>query len=204
MLLPAGVALLASLTGSLHCLGMCGPLRLLAAGGARSGFAYQFGRGTSYLTLGAIAGSIGASLPSWILFPLLAFLAVLSFAGVRLLPASVAKKHHQLLVWASARPFFLGLGSGLLPCGLLHGWIAAAAATGHILNGALLLGALWLGTIPALEGAATVLRKPLEKTRRRFPRAVPIAFLLLALIPIGLRLRPVVQPSAPTCHEHVH
>jgi hypothetical protein len=61
---------LASLTGSLHCAGMCGPFVALYAGGdpsrgLRRGAAhavYNSGRLAGYLALGAIAGSLGAAL----------------------------------------------------------------------------------------------------------------------------------------------
>jgi sulfite exporter TauE/SafE len=58
----------ASLAGSLHCAGMCGPLVLLWAGdGAdprdtRLGhLAYNAGRGIAYAAMGAIAGAVGAA-----------------------------------------------------------------------------------------------------------------------------------------------
>ena len=59
----------ASLAGSLHCAGMCGPLVVLWAGDrptsrdARLGhLAYHAGRLFAYATMGAVAGAIGAAL----------------------------------------------------------------------------------------------------------------------------------------------
>ena len=63
--------LVASLFGSLHCAGMCGPLAAFAVGGSQrrtSGMrvgvhlAYHGGRLTTYGLLGAIAGLVGAAL----------------------------------------------------------------------------------------------------------------------------------------------
>lgn len=58
----------ASLAGSLHCAGMCGPLVLLWAGeggdprAARLGhLAYNAGRLLAYAAMGAVAGAIGAA-----------------------------------------------------------------------------------------------------------------------------------------------
>ncbi|HEX6852533.1 MAG TPA: sulfite exporter TauE/SafE family protein [Candidatus Polarisedimenticolaceae bacterium] len=58
----------ASLAGSLHCAGMCGPLVLLWAGegedprAARFGHvAYNAGRLVAYAAMGAVAGAIGAA-----------------------------------------------------------------------------------------------------------------------------------------------
>ncbi|MFO0943410.1 MAG: sulfite exporter TauE/SafE family protein [Pirellulales bacterium] len=58
----------ASLLGSLHCVGMCGPLAIWAAGAERehrssgiwlSSMLYHFGRGLTYAIAGLIAGGLG-------------------------------------------------------------------------------------------------------------------------------------------------
>lgn len=63
-----GAVFLASLLGSLHCLGMCGGLVALWAGragcqgslaGARAHLAYHLGRAASYALVGAVAGALG-------------------------------------------------------------------------------------------------------------------------------------------------
>jgi sulfite exporter TauE/SafE len=62
----------ASLLGSLHCVGMCGPLVAVAVGldgsgtGSRSALhvAYHGGRLVSYLLLGAVGGGLGAGFDS--------------------------------------------------------------------------------------------------------------------------------------------
>jgi sulfite exporter TauE/SafE len=61
--------MVASVLGSLHCIGMCGPLALWASGaGNRDGrvgtrlLAYHLGRLATYLTAGGIAGLAGAML----------------------------------------------------------------------------------------------------------------------------------------------
>lgn len=62
--------LIASLVGSLHCAGMCGPFMAIVAGGdggARARrwqchFAYHFGRLVVYATIGALFGLLGAAL----------------------------------------------------------------------------------------------------------------------------------------------
>ena len=59
----------ASLIGSLHCVGMCGPLAVMAGNATRSGvprvpalFAYHGGRLFAYGILGLIAGLIGSGI----------------------------------------------------------------------------------------------------------------------------------------------
>ena len=56
----------ASLVGSLHCVGMCGPFALMAGAHARSpgqavvpAMAYSIGRWVTYSLLGIVAGSLG-------------------------------------------------------------------------------------------------------------------------------------------------
>jgi len=50
------------------------------------------------------------------------------------------------------RGYGLGIALGFLPCGLLYGALAAAAARGDALTAAFAMAAFWLGTVPALLG----------------------------------------------------
>lgn len=67
MIAVLSAVLVASLVGSLHCVGMCGGLVAFAAGSAPPGrrvlahAAYHGSRGLAYLLLGAISGSLGAA-----------------------------------------------------------------------------------------------------------------------------------------------
>ena len=137
---------------------------------------YHLGRGTSYALIGAVAatvaGHVGA-LPGlrWLSVALLAF-AALFFLGyaVKGLSAWVPKLLPTLdgafqrwwgdRVSRLARPLFgnptglrgyaLGLALGFIPCGLLYGAVAVAAASGSALTGALGMAAFTLGTVPSL------------------------------------------------------
>jgi sulfite exporter TauE/SafE len=72
MITLLGAVLLASLLGSLHCAGMCGPFAAFAVfpgqnggpdrGRLRLHLAYHGGRLASYASLGALAGALGAAL----------------------------------------------------------------------------------------------------------------------------------------------
>ena len=64
MLTLAMAVIVASLLGSLHCVGMCGPLALWVTGGGSSRAtisAYHVGRLSTYLIAGAVAGILGAA-----------------------------------------------------------------------------------------------------------------------------------------------
>lgn len=198
------VAFFAALAGSLHCVGMCGPLRLLSKASFSAGLRYQSGRLAAYLLLGSGAGAIGFFLPPWLLYSLVAAAIAAHFLPAKFLPG-LHRLKSTLLLAASAGPGFIGFASGLIPCGMLHAWVAAAALTHSAFTGGLMLGLLWLGTLPALELSARSLRYPLEKLRLRFPRALPILLLLLALVPIGLRngwsADPKQPAKGPSCHQ---
>ncbi|EMI18058.1 integral membrane protein [Rhodopirellula maiorica SM1] len=64
MLTLAMAVMVASLLGSLHCVGMCGPLALWVTGGGSSRAtisAYHLGRLSTYLIAGTAAGILGAA-----------------------------------------------------------------------------------------------------------------------------------------------
>lgn len=196
----AAVALAAAFGASLHCAAMCGPIRLLAP---RGRVAYQAGRGLAYGALGGAAGLLGWSLPPWALVAFVAAAALMILLRVSL-PSPWRGFSSRLTFAASRRPLTLGLASGLLPCGLLHGWVAVAAATASPVRGALVLGALWLGTLPALELGPWLLAKPLGRAYRMFPRALPLSMLLLAAAPAVWRARAAfaAKGQAAECHHH--
>lgn len=193
-------ALLAALSGSLHCLGMCGPIRLMAP---ERRWAYQLGRLSAYLLLGGITGLLGAALPSWASLAVVGLCFVVYFLPIKL-PAKIRTTQVKILQLAAKQPFFLGMGSGLLPCGMLHAWLAVAVASRSPVIGSALMGVLWLGTLPALEAGAGVLRKPVTLFRSRFPRFAPFLFLLLALLPVALRAQMAVSPEKAPAHCQHH
>jgi uncharacterized protein len=49
-----------------------------------------------------------------------------------------------------SRAFGIGFFTTFLPCGWLYVFALVAAGTGHVLSGALVMFAFWIGTIPAL------------------------------------------------------
>jgi hypothetical protein len=50
------------------------------------------------------------------------------------------------------RGYALGVALGFIPCGLVYGALAAAAAGGNGLTAAFAMAAFWLGTVPMLFG----------------------------------------------------
>jgi sulfite exporter TauE/SafE len=140
---------------------------------------YHFGRGTTYMALGAVGALATRQLAEiealhWVAAALLAFAAVF-FIGYAVrglgivLPGTqglgldagggegtLARAWGRTIKPLFARPtgfrgYALGLALGFLPCGLLYGALAAAAAGGEWLT-AFGMAAFWLGTTPALLG----------------------------------------------------
>jgi len=102
--------LVASLLGSGHCAGMCGPIMLFAISGmeattaSRGGLhiAYHAGRGVSYVVLGAIAGAVGTAFDfggSFIGFQrgaAVVFGVLMMLAGISLLAAHLGVRMQRL------------------------------------------------------------------------------------------------------------
>lgn len=191
-------ALTAAMLGSVHCLAMCGPLRLLTGADRKSRILYQGGRAAAYALLGAGAGALGSTLPLSALVVFVVVAGALALGSFRFGTRFPMVARLRRLV--AGHPLLLGLSSGLLPCGLLHGWVVAAAATASAGRGALLLGALWVGSLPALEIAPTLLSAPLRRVKASYPRLIVFVAILLAAAPAAWRVRMTYAP--PGAAEH--
>jgi sulfite exporter TauE/SafE len=88
--------------------------------------------------------------------------------------------------------FGLGLLLSALPCGLLYAALAAAAATGSALAGALAMLAFTLGTIPALVGVALLGRLFLRRSGPMTRAVGGLLFAVNAMLLAGMALRLVV------------
>jgi uncharacterized protein len=171
-------ALLGGFVGSVHCFGMCGGIAgaLGMAGGGRASFAFAYsaGRIMSYAVAGAIAGAIGAGLAGaaglgpWLRLVMgivlillglqiainLKLLAPLEAAGARLWRKLAPVARRLVPPRHPGQALALGALWGWLPCGLVYGMLAAAAASGTAQNGAIFMAVFGLGTAPAMIGLA--------------------------------------------------
>ena len=93
----------------------------------------------------------------------------------------------------------LGAAHGLLPCPLLYPAFLYAFVQGSALGGAAALGALGLGTVPALFVFGTAFGAVSVETRMRIHRALGVAFVALGYIPLqhGLATLGVPLPHPP-------
>ena len=174
---------------------------------------YQAARLLSYVTLGIVAGSLGSALDlagqaaglgqaaaivagvtmsawgAWALLEAVGIRQRLALPKLRLLPASLgAWLGRQQARPPLVRAALLGGASALLPCGFLYAFALAGAATGTPLGGALVMGALWLGNLPALVGFGFVLAGAMTRLRRHIPVLSAATVLLLGLFTLNSRV----------------
>jgi sulfite exporter TauE/SafE len=160
-------AFVAGLVTSIHCTGMCGPLTCAAFGACRRrelGLAtglYQVTRFAGYTLSGGILGLIGA--PAAAIFTSeparivpWAFAAVFLFFALGLekrlpQPLFISRVFCFLSFapeQALRRAPLLGVATPFIPCGPLYLLFGVASLTGSFADGAKLMAAFALGTIP--------------------------------------------------------
>lgn len=196
-LLPAMIgATVAGLTGSPHCVGMCGGFALAASQTTGGTLAWTLGRLFTYAVLGAIAGSVGGLVPGpgWVGSAVAAALLIwfaLRLAGIG--PAANAS-FPVLTRWASAllrraglpSRFAFGAVNGLLPCGLVYAALSFPVAVRNPLQGALVMLLFGLGTTPAIAVAVLGLRR-LAANSLMARRALAVLVLVSGLGALALR-----------------
>ncbi len=221
----------ASLLGSLHCAGMCGGLVAFYSGGQRGGrlaphLAYNAGRLAAYATLGGIAGALGAALDAtgaWLgiqrvaaalagaLIVLWGVAALGESLGVRVprpgAPAAlrglVSRGIARIAGRAPAtRALVIGLLTGCLPCGWLYAFVVTAAGTGNALAGAMVMALFWMGTLPVMLSLGLGIAAITGPLRRHLPAACAVAMIVVGLIAVAGRLRPVDPPARASSAEN--
>ena len=220
-------AFIVGLAGSLHCIGMCGPIAVaLPVGQVSRGrhflgrAAYNTGRILTYAIMGLGAGLIGRALfASGYQQVLSISLGILILLAV-ILPSRFgavltgAKLHARLFgpakrLWhrlfnknTISALFAVGLLNGFLPCGLVYVALAGAATTGTPLLGALYMAVFGIGTFPVMLAMSLLGRLFGSGVRNRLRRVVPIGAVILGLLFVlrGMSLGiPYVSPKvAPT------
>lgn len=224
MIDPAIIAaFVLGISGSLHCVGMCGPLVLALPAGktarttALGRVLYHIGRVSVYAMLGSVAGIIGGtayffqvqsvfSIVGGIAIIILAFgsealgsrFGIFRMAGVlhaRIRSIfGVPSKHKSLFSMFGA-----GIGNGFLPCGLIFASLAGAAVMQSPVRGALFMAAFGIGTIPVMLGISLIsgLRSP--RLRPFFRIFTPVGAVIAGCVMIfrGLTMAfpPDVHPN---------
>lgn len=215
-------ALMMGLAGSLHCIGMCGPIAMAIPASREKGIdrlagslAYHSGRISTYALFGLLFGLLGkgfswfawqqrisvllgVSILVFLLFPLL-------FPGKSLHPliSKAMFRVRNQLAQVLLRPSFgaqysTGLLNGLLPCGLVYMAATGAAITGDPLQGMLFMVLFGLGTFPAMALTTLFgqwLKQPVRiRIRQVYPAIMAVMALLLILRGLNLGI-PYISPK---------
>ena len=174
-----GAAFALALLGAVHCVGMCGGFvgaiqfrRDPGMSAAQLSAGYHAGRLTSYTAGGALIGTIGGSLYATEVRPLQVALLVLGSVALLAIGISMfgrSKLLRQLeplglAIWRLIAPlarkivpprrplhaWLAGVAWGWIPCGMVYAALPLALVAGGPLQGALVMLAFGLGTLPGL------------------------------------------------------
>jgi len=215
--------LLLGLGGSLHCLGMCGPIAL-ALPGAKGALAnqvvgrslYNVGRIVTYGLLGAAVGGLsqwlaiagwqrGLSIGAGVGILVFLCLPKRYWLHVAALPGLAWLFHRFQVLWGRwfsraswGALFAIGLLNGLLPCGLVYVALAAALQSGSWHHGLLFMVSFGLGTTPAMLALALArswLRPAATQALRRVVPAIAAVLAVLFIVRgLGLGI-PLLSPD---------
>ena len=232
-------AFVAGLAGSAHCFGMCGGFA--AALGMRlrhspsslpiaaHAVLYQLGRIGGYAAMGALCGTFGQALKSFMDFARIGgLLRLLSGALLVLVALRLLFRWNGLAMleragaglWKSLQPLtrrlpgnaalqtvLLGALWGFLPCGMVYSMLAFSALSGTALKGFALMTAFGLGTAPAMLGGTLIAAKSVKALNspvtRRMSGILLAGFgLWLLVAPLAFQPRHVGAPSIHSMHSH--
>ena len=215
--------LLLGLAGSLHCVGMCGPLMLalpLDAAGRREVLrqmlTYHSGRILTYAALGvlfgvagqgiAIAGfQKGLSVAAGVFMVAMAFVAWRFERLVTRLPGFGAftrriqlRIGHLMKRQPGGASFYVGLLNGLLPCGMVYAALAGAISSTGGAEGGVFMILFGLGTLPLLLTVGVLGRSLSLPLRQKIRILQPVLLTAagLLLLQRGLHLDLSVFESA--------
>lgn len=217
------------IAGSMHCVGMCGPLVMALptrssspVGRVMDRGVYNVSRIVTYAAMGALVGLgagafdlVGygriASLVAGALMVITASAQLLWHTNI--LPTTwiqqrIAPLRTSALNAAKGRPrsgmMLLGIVNGLLPCGLVTSALVGSAVGGDVVSGVVFMASFGLGTSPvmlALSLGASELR---QRYGARLGIVLPVVAILIGALVMmrGMALGiPFVSPSHATDHS---
>ena len=207
-------ALMTGLLGTPHCAAMCGAFATSCATQERPfgrTAAYHAGRLTSYASLGAVAGTLGATLQhARVVGLVLAALFLFYFAarvagllpevGVNLPGVGRAIKAARRMSGPSGG-FVLGASTALLPCGLVYAALALPIVAASPLQGAGTMAMMWVGTLPALLAVALLGRR-IPRANRAARYALAAALLVSGLYGLWYRAPFSADEGQSSCCAH--
>ena len=214
------LAFMIGLLGSVHCIGMCGPLAF-AVPSFHKGWiflvvdklVYQAGRMIAYCLLGLIIGLIGQQI--WLAglqqgVSIASGLLILTAASSRIFklrflnenPSFLLKPFNRMFNYAlkhKANHLIVGVINGFLPCGFVYLALAGALNTENIKNSVIYMFWFGLGTLPLMFIATLGFGLSSTIFRRKINSIIPYLMLCIGVwfILRGLTLDiPFLSPAA--------
>ena len=216
-------AILLVFMGSLHCVGMCGPIAFMLPVNRQNPVKkagqvalYHVGRLLSYATIGVVFGLLGKGLYVFGMQQKLSIAIGILMIILVLVPAKIFAKYNfskpvykiiskvktklgQELKKKTADTFLtIGILNGFLPCGLVYMALFAAIAMGDIAKGSLYMVLFGLGTIPLMTTAVYFSGFLKGSAKKRIQKLIPALVVVIGILFIlrGLGLGiPYVSPS---------
>lgn len=198
-------AFILGIAGTLHCVGMCGPIALALPvhqrniGGKLLGISlYNAGRISIYMLFGAVFGTFGAGLELSGLQQYLSIVLGATIIALVLFPRLFTRfglSKHVRIPWINQLKsgfqrrfsnksfgslFVLGTLNGLLPCGLVYMAVAGSLTTTSALGGALYMGLFGLGTLPVMMAMPFI--GSLKGIGLRVKRMIPVLAILFGVL----------------------
>lgn len=221
------LAFFIGLFGSIHCLGMCGPLAFSIPSRQVNKLyilldklLYQIGRVFSYMIIGLVAGLIGKQL--WLLGAQ-QYLSIISGVLILILAISRLRKYkgakpitfgnggfnkvYGWLLQKQSGHLLLGMLNGFLPCGFVYLALAGALNTQRVEASVEYMFFFGLGTAPlmllATVGTGFIgvsVRKKLNSVIPYFMICLGCWFILRAMSLDVPYLSPAIQTGSAICH----
>jgi len=209
--------------GSLHCVGMCGPIAFALPYDRSkwfpaflSNYTYNFGRIITYGLMGLLVGFVGRgfSLSGWqqplsiaigaimillVVFPKISVLQ--KYSGRFTMGVSKVKSALGLYIKKKSYKalFITGLINGLLPCGLVYMALLGALGMSTPLNGSLFMVLFGLGTFPLMFLIGFLGNVVSAKIRMRFQKIIPVFVFIIGVLFIlrglGLGIKYISPPT---------
>ena len=198
-----GAAAILGIAGSLHCIGMCGPLVMafesisLQKRWSSAQLIYHAGRWTTYTLLGTIIGVIGQSFAIWDLQRWAIFLTGLVMLLFILLPSITHRISAPLNGLANrlrsrmsatikskrlGHRYIFGLLNGLLPCGLVYTALAGSLAAGEAWIGGLFMLTFGISTTPGLLAVSKIISRLKVSFQNTTARRIQLVFSIIAVL----------------------
>lgn len=214
-------ALSIGLLGSLHCVGMCGPIAFALPLNRSTSFSifsgngvYQLGRLVTYFLIGIVFGLFGRGLYLAGLQQFLSISIGIIMIGSVFLTTSKLNLHFSSFnLWLGSLKgemgkrfgtrshfnlFIIGILNGLLPCGLVYMAVIGSIGMATPIEGGVFMLAFGIGTLPLMLFIGVYGGKLQQRFMLPFKKAIPVVLLLIGVLFVvrGLDLGiPYVSPA---------